>query len=187
VSFFQRPPPPPSAPGDPGEPPADVLPGVVPVQLIVGRNENAVVAVDGIWAYPAGLRLRVWAVRRDDPSPGPPAINDRVSGLAFGVAFADGGRATVPDLGSAPPSAAGVQPVLRGLIGRGAGGHWHQDLWLTPFPPPPTLDIVCEWPAAGLAESKVQVSVDLLRQAAGQAVSVWDDDPRPDQPGGSPG
>jgi hypothetical protein len=52
-------------------PPHNVLPGVAPVELIVARTDQTVVAIAGVQAYPAGfsftvsLRLRTVSVRED--------------------------------------------------------------------------------------------------------------------------
>ncbi len=43
-------------------PPEDMLPGVVPVELVIGRSEQAVVMLTGIRAFPTGLAMNV-AVR----------------------------------------------------------------------------------------------------------------------------
>src|SRR5262245_25836504 len=81
-------------------PPLNVLPGVVPVELIVARTDETVVAVSGIWAYPAGLRftlslrLRRLSPRQQHqfaypfeygPLEGDPLSDDAVR---FGVQFA---------------------------------------------------------------------------------------------------
>jgi hypothetical protein len=52
-------------------PPHNVLPGITPVQLIVARTDETVVAIAGIQAYPAGcsftlsLRLRNLSAREE--------------------------------------------------------------------------------------------------------------------------
>ncbi len=38
-------------------PPEDVLPGVVPLELVLGRSESTVVLLTGVRAFPTGLAL----------------------------------------------------------------------------------------------------------------------------------
>ena len=58
-------------------PPHNVLPGIAPVQLLIARTDETVVAVAGIQSYPAGfsftlsLRLRNLSVREERRSPYP--------------------------------------------------------------------------------------------------------------------
>jgi hypothetical protein len=68
MDFF---PPPPGPPDDePQEyrqpvwmgPPDDVLPGVVPVELVLGRSDSTVVALTGLRAFPTGVSMSL-AVR----------------------------------------------------------------------------------------------------------------------------
>jgi hypothetical protein len=39
--------------------PEDVLPGVVPVELILGRSDSTVVMLTGMRAFPTGLSMRL--------------------------------------------------------------------------------------------------------------------------------
>jgi hypothetical protein len=86
-------------------PPHNVLPGVAPMELIVARTDQTVVAIASIQAYPAGsdftlsLRLRTVSVREDQQFPhlfGPVFEADPLPDecLRFGVLFADGRKAT---------------------------------------------------------------------------------------------
>ena len=64
MSFFEPPPPPPTmAPAEHRPPwlapPVNVLPGVVPVELLIARTEDTAVAVTGIRAYPTGFAFTV--------------------------------------------------------------------------------------------------------------------------------
>lgn len=66
MDFFPEPPAPtePEEPDEPVQPawtcaPHDVLPGVVPLELVLGRSENTVVQLSGMRAFPTGVGLRV--------------------------------------------------------------------------------------------------------------------------------
>ena len=62
VDFFPASPGPPDEPDDHPQPvwanpPEDVLPGVVPVELVLGRSSSTVVLLTGMRAYPSGLQM----------------------------------------------------------------------------------------------------------------------------------
>jgi hypothetical protein len=100
-------------------PPHNVLPGIAPMDLLVARTDQTVVAIASIQAYPAGfdftlsLRLRTVSIREDQQLPylfGPIVEADPLPGefLRFGVQFADGWKAT--NLDRPPYDPEGQQP-----------------------------------------------------------------------------
>lgn len=92
--------------------------------------------------------------------------------LRFGIEFADGQRASnVGGRGHSQGEPAG--PVLWGMGGGGGGGRWHQDFWVWPLPPAGPLSFVCEWPAAGIALTRVEIDGQLLIDAAGRAREMF--------------
>jgi hypothetical protein len=90
------------------EPPADVVPGIVPVELILARTPQRAIGLTGIRAYPVGfgctLHLRLREVIPGEQSPFgafnmfgdgvDPAGEFADYYLRFGVGFADGRKAT---------------------------------------------------------------------------------------------
>jgi hypothetical protein len=90
-------------------PPHNVLPGIAPMQVIVARTDETVIAVAGIQAYPAGfsftlsLRLRNLSAQEEQRLPylfdSTDPEDDPLAGdfLRFGVQFADGRKATTLD------------------------------------------------------------------------------------------
>jgi hypothetical protein len=73
--------PPPSGEDEPEESPQpawrgapnDILPGVVPVELILGRSDSTVVMLTGMRAFPTGLAMILGVrVRGTGVPPGPP-------------------------------------------------------------------------------------------------------------------
>jgi hypothetical protein len=169
-------------------PPHNVLPGIAPVQLIIARTDETVVAVAGIQAYPAGfsftlsLHLRNLSAREERRNPYPfdsadlddPLANDY---LRFGVQFADGRKATtLDDPPYDPEGQAPDRPVLRQHGGGGGGAAWDIEHWLWPLPPAGSFAFVCAWPGRGIAESRVEIDAGLILEAAGQAVTLWPDD-----------
>jgi hypothetical protein len=170
-------------------PPADVLPGIAPVQLVLASNARAAVYVSHCAVYSTGLELEVrvlFAPGTEDLDPslnGPHHRRDRSARsdfeemLKFGVAFSDGRKATNVRLHS-PSTDEPSEPLLRPMGGGGGGGRWHQDFWVWPLPPAGPVAFVCEWPAAGIALSRAEIDAQQLLDAAGRAVAVFPDAPR---------
>ncbi len=112
MDFFPPPPGPPDE-GEVPEPsqpvwmnaPEDILPGVVPVELVLGRSASTVIMLTGMRAFPTGLqmnlavRVRGKAARRDLHSEvfDGPYSHDmdaqwQAGPLKWGFEFADGRR-----------------------------------------------------------------------------------------------
>jgi hypothetical protein len=72
--------------------------------------------------------------------------------LRLGVQFADGSVATHLDR----------SPFRR------------PDAW--PLPPPGPVGFICQWPAQGIAESRVEIDARLILAAAARAVDLWTED-----------
>jgi hypothetical protein len=169
-------------------PPHNVLPGVAPMELILARTDQTVVAIASIQAYPAGfdftlsLRLHTVSVREDQQLPhlfGPVFEADPLPDefLRFGVQFADGRKAT--NLDRPPYDPEGQEPdppVLNQHGGGGGGSAWDIEHWVWPLPPAGPFAFVCEWPGRGIAESRVEIDAGLILEAAGRAVTLWPED-----------
>ena len=166
-------------------PPHNVLPGIAPVQLIIARTDETVVALAGIQAYPAGfgytlcLRLRNVSAREEQPFPyldSAPFEGDPLPDefFRFGVQLADGRKATNLDEPSYDPEHEPDRPVL--LQQGGGGDRWDMERWVWPLPPPGPFALVCAWPARGIAESRVEIDAGSILEAAGRAVTLWSGD-----------
>jgi hypothetical protein len=169
-------------------PPHNALPGIAPVELIVARTEDTVVAIAGIQAYPEGfgftlnLRLRTVSAREEQQFP---YLLDRVGSegnalpdefLRFGVQFADGRKATNLDRPPYDPEGqAPDRPVLNQHGGGGGGATWDMEHWVWPLPPAGPFTFVCAWPSRGIAESRAEIDAASIREAAGRAVTLWPD------------
>ena len=169
-------------------PPRNVLPGIAPVQVIVARTDETVIAVAGIQAFPAGfsftlsLRLRNLSAREeqrlpylfDSTDPEDDALVDDF--LRFGVQFADGRKATTLEHPPYDPEGqAPDRPVLREHGGGGGGTAWDMEYWLWPLPPAGPFAFVCEWPARGIAESRAEIDAAAILEAAESAMILWPD------------
>jgi hypothetical protein len=196
MSFFEPPAPPPGpvaravavSPPPWLGPPHNVLPGIAPVELVIARTDETIVALAGIHAYPAGfgftlcLRLRNVSAREEQQFPylldripfeGDPLPDEL---LRFGVQFADGRKATNLDRPSYDPEHEPDHPVLSQHGGGGGGSAWDMEHWVWPLPPPGPFAFVCEWPARGIAEARVEIDAGSILEAAGRAWTFWPDD-----------
>lgn len=195
--FFEQPPPPPIPEPEPEPEPAwlaaprHTLPGVVALEMILARSERAAVAITRLGAYPTGfeLDLLVLVNRRGEERELDPMLfghhlrhrrRGRDAGvpvddqLRFGVQFADGSKATNLDpwdFARDEPA----PPVLRTGGGGGGGDHWRQDIWIWPLPPPGQLSFVCEWPAAGIELTRVDIEGQLVLEAAARSIKIFDE------------
>src|SRR5579875_1698377 len=157
-------------------------PGTVALEVILAVSQRAAVFLGRCAAYPTGVELEVRVLLAPgaeelDPSlngiyRGPGRSSTYESMLRFGIEFADGGRVSnVGGHGHRQGEPDG--PVLWGMGGGGGGGRWHQDFWIWPLPPAGPLSFVCEWPAAELALTRVDVDGQELIDAAGRAREVF--------------
>jgi hypothetical protein len=177
-------------------PPDGVVPGVVPVELVLARTPERALGLTGIRAYPNGfgfslhLRFRhailgeqrgfgVFGMFGDGVDPAGELADYY---LRFGVGFADGRKATNleqdPNFEDhpAPPKT----PSLRVTGREGYDILAHDvDLWVAGLPPPGPLAFVCEWPARGIPESRVEIEASLVLEAAARSVPIWPDEAAP--------
>lgn len=169
-------------------PPDDMVPGAVPVELIIGRSDRAVVMLTGVRAFPSGLsmtlsvRTRVRMRRfdlNDEVFDGPYRHDQddewRRDRLKWGFEFADGRRATNVDPWDHDVDSARTpdHPVLSGGGGGGGDRSVDRDYWLWPLPPQGSLKVVCQWLMLGIEPTTSDIDADQVVAAAARAVSVW--------------
>ncbi len=175
-----------------GRRPAAWMPGVVPVELVVARSDEAAVVLSRISAFPDGfeftvnsyLRRSVKRNRRGHPhhpmmwhgmvDPGKP-VPDEI--LRFGVAWPDGGRAT--NLGGWGRNERDATEPAHGLETHSGGGsdrEYSQQYWAWPLPTSGPLRFVVAWPAFGIEETTASVDGEILVEAASRAQPVWPED-----------
>lgn len=172
--------------------PAAWIAGVVPVELLVARSDQAAVVVSRISVYPDGMALNVDSyLHRSVKSgrrrhlhhpmmwhelgePGEPVPGEL---LRFGLAWPDGGRATnIDHWGRTRPDA---DAPVHGLEPKGGGGsdrEHSQVVWAWPLPGTGDLRVVVEWPAFGIDETTVPIDGGMLGEAARRARPVWPED-----------
>jgi hypothetical protein len=185
-------------------PPEDMLPGVVPVELVLGRSDTAVVFLTGVRAFPSGLafqlsvRVRGRSRHRDlnsdvfTDAPNAHRESDwQATRLKWGFQLADGQRVTNVDpspwMERRKPDQhrphevddRGWEPDHPVLHGGGGGGSSHavdRDYWLWPLPPAGPLRVVCQWPSRGISQTVTDLDADPFLQAAARARPLWPPD-----------
>lgn len=204
MDFFPDPPDPPDDEPEHRQPvwmnpPEDVLPGVVPIELVLGRSPSTVVALTGIRAFPTGLhmtfavRVRGKVGRRDlhrevfDGPYGHDMDEQWQTGrLKWGFELADGRRVTNVDPWPEQPNQDHSRPhhpddwlwepdhpVLSGGGGGGGGRSVDRDYWLWPLPPPGRLRVVCQWLDQGIEVHAEDLQSEPFLAAASRARPLW--------------
>ena len=166
-------------------PPADVVGGVEPLELIAARSEDAVIWLESATAYPAGVELRMevrWRAEvqnlvnaRRRLAAGAPSRRGVARGAVPSRCRAGGrfeGNLARPGWwrgyshGGAVVGRETQGALLRAGVGGGGSQRWSQDLWLWPLPPTGRLEFVCEWPALGIELTRTELDSDALQTAA---------------------
>jgi len=198
MSFFEPPPPPPEPPHATAPtpewvgPPDNELPASFPLDLVLTRTDELALFVHLGRAYVHGFDFTLGLARRAVPEenghdpmmlwhPGRRRGFDEA--LRFGIAFADGRKATVfdqrPPWGD-PEGEPAPDIVLMQRGGGGGGTSWDFRFWAWPLPPEGPLAFVVEWPAEDVALTRIELDSALVRDAAARAVILW---PRAEPPG----
>jgi hypothetical protein len=153
-----------------------MVPGVVPVELLLARTDTHAVLVDNLLVYSTGFDFDL-AVRR---RPGQPRQHRHRGerfwgeGLRLEVRFADG-RSADNDPRRWPRTSGGQTPdpplLYQSTVGAD-GGH----VWLWGLPPPGPLTFACQWPAGQIPPSQAELDAGLVLEAAARARNLWPDE-----------
>ena len=215
VPFFEPPPPPPDRPpARPRRPrwlgpPDGVIGEVAPLRAVLVRSESMIIVADRFVCYPSGFEFHL-AVRMSGALPGPllmmhgahavrggTAQGAPDDALHFGIAFADGRKATnlsprpfggpgcgvtttstrVSGTGGQPgqPQPEPQPPLLTAHGGSASDNRWDQNCWLWGLPPEGPMGVVVQWAAQQIEETRVDIDAAMILEAAGRAEVVWDD------------
>jgi hypothetical protein len=149
--------------------PEDMVPGVVPVALLVARTDTHAVLIDNLLVYPTGFDFDL-AVRR---RPGHPRHPEHRWGddLRLEVRFADGRSADNDPRRWPRPSGDEVPdpPWLYQSVSGPDGGR----VWLWGLPPPGPLTFACQWPTEQIPPSQAELDAGLVLAAAARAQTLW--------------
>lgn len=189
MSFFEPLPPLPEPSPQPPTPewfgpPENVLPASFPLDLVLTRTDDLALAVHSGRAYERGFEftLAIYTRKqrdRHDPMLGWHAarqtgMDDHV--LRFGIAFADGRKATVFDQHRwwGDPENPQVPDIVLSQRGGGGGGrNWDFKFWAWPLPPDGELAFVAEWPSEGVELVRAETDSSVVRDAAAHATTLW--------------
>jgi hypothetical protein len=152
-----------------------MVPGVVPVALLVARTDTHAVLVDGLLVYPTGFDFDL-AVRRHPGHPRhhrhhPHLWDDQ---LRLEVRFADG-RTADNGPGRWPRRSGDHLPdpplLYQSTVGADGG-----QVWLWGLPPPGPLTFACQWPGEQISPSQAELDAGLVLEAAARARNLWPDE-----------
>lgn len=177
-------------------PPDDELPVLLPATEILASTEHLRIALIGAFVHREGVELRIERRLRRRELPlrewndlvgkftehgmfGPP--DDPAARLRFGLVLGDGEQVL-----DGSPFRPGVDPstppehhsLMRTGGGGGGGGRSYtgsDGLWLWPLPPDGPMELVLQWPALGIAETRTVLDGTSIRDLAQRAVPLWPD------------
>ena len=165
-------------------PPENELPVALPVNLVLARTGDVVVALTRLQVHSAGLSFDLVVKLR--PSSGiarDGRLNEllwhgRGGGASFllGVGFADGRRAT-----NVPRHGGEGDVVL--VSGGGSGGmsSVEQAWWLHPLPPEGSLIVAVRCDDLGIEETLTELDGTAVRRAAERVETLWPWEPPPEE------
>lgn len=187
VSFFEPLPPPQEPSERQWAPPAwdrpseGTLPATLAVDAVLGREENAVVAIPTLDVYPNGFRINVQILTNPRHAQEIQAMmhRPRIGMVRIGVRFADGrvgGRGLARGRHDLPKDERGVptEPFVGFAGGGGGSGGWRFGAWVFPLPPDGPLEIFVALPPPANNEYSTVVDGSDVRAAAQRAKVIWD-------------
>jgi hypothetical protein len=171
-------------------PPEEELGVATTLNAVVGRSEQAAVALTQATSFSNGLRLSFLAQARDldqrtgrtlfhEQHPFGAGEEDLPDGfLRLGVELPGGSKAS--NIGGRPPFGED-DPEGPVFIHRGGGGGsgrrdrvtMNHDYWVWPLPRPGTIRVSCEWPLVGISLSTVEIDGAVLVEAATRGLPLW--------------
>jgi hypothetical protein len=196
VSFFPPDPPEDENEGPEREPapwwkPSDAeFAPLFPIDATIAVNENVAIIVAAVRVYSNGVefvidrRIRRGRASSQEWREMQSKIHDRFvrlhpERLRYGVLLGDGQQVIV----GSPPRVHGVVPEKHTLNRTSGGSTGSEDfyraddaMWLWPLPPEGPVEVVVQWPAFDVPESRVVLDSVPLRELASQARPVWGED-----------
>ncbi|MFF1633271.1 hypothetical protein [Leifsonia sp. NPDC058248] len=163
------------------------LPALFPIGEVIAQSDTVVLIVAVARVYSNGVeflidrRLRRGGLSRRDWQQMQWQMHDHYAQhdpdrLRYGVVLGDGQQLIL----DGPPSMYGEVPERHSLSLSGGNGGGSEDfyrfddgMWLWPLPPEGPLEVVAQWPAFGIPESRVVLDSAPLIELAAQARPVW--------------
>lgn len=170
-------------------PPVDEMPALVPIGEAIAVTDTVAIVVSHARVFRNGVDIVIdRRTRRGDrprrewdalqwSSQGSP-IAPEPDRLRYGMALGDGQHLL---LDGPPWTPDGDELLGHSLMASGGGGSGGPDytvnvdgMWLYPLPPEGPLEIVTQWPAEGIPESRVVLDGGALRARAADSRKVWE-------------
>ena len=166
-------------------PPTNELGTCIPLSVVVGRSDRAVIAIEHATAYSTGAAFDFIAVAQrlteretfrliQEQQLNADAKRVPAEFIRMDFELADGSRVSNVEEFPEHPRA----PLL--MLHGGSGGsvtsgrmELRRSYWLWPLPPTGQLKVSVEWPALDLPRSSAEFSAELLRNAAARSRSLW--------------
>jgi hypothetical protein len=174
------------------EPPFDELPALAPVGVVLAATHHVAIALVGARVFSDGVEFAIERrLRRADMSRGDfrrlahddrflPDDEARSARLRYGMLLADGQRlqGRYPRGGDGSGSAgvlSGHVLVQTGGSGGGSDSRYehHDGLWLHPLPPAGPIELVVQWPAVGISETRTVIDGTRILLAAADVRPLW--------------
>jgi hypothetical protein len=157
---------------------------------VIARTAEVAVVLNRIVAFPDGFEVTIGSYARGEVekemrrSYGPERHHRQEGGtlsekfLRIGLQFPDGTKLTNIDfmpgvsmMFRTEEPAAGMDP----LGGSGNGSDWTETFWVWPIPAEGDVDLVVEWLAYGVLETRISLDGDELRRLSRESRPVWPD------------
>ena len=172
------------------QPPEDEFPLLFPIAERLATGANAAIFVREARVYSIGVEVvidrrmrrgelseREWQLLQWGGQPFSGGQDpDRVR---YGLALGDGQR-LLADAGPGLPFG-DDEPAGHTLAPSGGGGggsdrsyRWEDGLWLWPLPPAGPIEVITQWPAQGIPESRLVVDSAPLLELARRVRPIWD-------------
>jgi hypothetical protein len=186
VTFFEPLPPTPEPTEREWSPPAwdrpseGTLPATLAVNVVLGQEEKAVVAIPSLEVYPNGFRVNVQLLIDPRHAHEIQALmhRPRMGLVRIGVQFADGriggqglsrGRIELPKDEQGFPT----QPFVGFGGGGGGSGGWRLSAWVFPLPPDGPLEVFVALPEPSDTEYSTVIDGSEVRAVAEHARVIW--------------
>lgn len=171
------------------EPPRDELPTLLAISEVIGRGDDVVIALVGARVFSDGVELlvdrslrrgakdaRQWQrAQMDFSGHGGPLLREP-DRLRWGLVLGNGERLLLEEGFGGPGEGDGHTVRMSGSGGGGGGDSFtmRDGLWLWPLPPEGPLELVLQWPAFGVEESRVILDGGQIASLAASVRPLWE-------------
>lgn len=173
------------------QPPQSELPRLFPIGEMLGSSATAAIILTEARVYSAGVEFlierrirrgtltdREWEQAQWSLHGGYHGRNDP-DRLRYGLALGDGQHLVLDQAGTMFTEERPAAHTLSPTNGSGSGSErfyrYEDGLWLWPLPPSGPIEVVAQWPAQGIGESRVLLDSAPLLELARHVRAIWAD------------